>query len=385
MLESLRIWGKDSIDSNTLEQALRVARHPMLAGPVALMPDCHLGVGCTIGSVIPTENAIIPSCVGVDIGCGMIAVKTSLTAESLPDTLTPLVQQFGRSIPAGVGHNRKLDSLGASDMLTTGKALTWLAANPHQLSDKLAALAPQQLGTLGSGNHFVEVCLDEAGSVWVVLHSGSRGVGNQLAEHHIKLAKAQQQALEDPDLAYFLTDTPEFATYISDMLWAQAYALENRELMMDAALEDLFRLVGTGAERRRIQCHHNFAAQEMHGGKLLWITRKGAIRMEAGDYGVIPGSMATGSYIVSGLGNPASYSSASHGAGRRMSRGQARRTLTQESLVEAMSGKAWNEDAKGLLDEHPAAYKPIEQVMDDQRDLVKVVHILRQVVNYKGV
>ena len=318
---SLRVWGLDDIDANTLKQALTVARLPILAGPVALMPDAHVGVGCTIGTVIATENVILPAAVGVDIGCGMIAVQTDLTASDLPDTLQPLIGQLSRSIPAGVGHNRKLDSTGDSDRKATTKAQGWLQAHPHTLTDRLASLAPQQLGTLGSGNHFVEVCLDEAESVWVVLHSGSRGVGNRLAEHHIKLAKAQNQALEDPDLAYFLDGTPEFQAYISDMLWAQAFALENRDLMMDAALDDLFRLVGKGIESRRINTHHNFAARELHDGKMLWITRKGAIRMQVGDFGVIPGSMATGSYIVEGLGNAASYNSASHGAGRRMSRG----------------------------------------------------------------
>jgi tRNA-splicing ligase RtcB len=255
--------------------------------------------------------------------------------------------------------------------------------HPHDLGD-LGKVALAQLGTLGSGNHFVEVCLDERDVVWVLLHSGSRGVGNQLAGRHIKIAKAQEQGLEDKDLSYFLDTQPEFHTYISDMLWAQEYALENRELMITAALWDLFAIVGHGRERRRINCHHNYAIKERHDGRMVWITRKGAIRARKGDKGLIPGSMATGSFVVEGLGNPASYNSASHGAGRQMSRGQAKRTLTPESLDAAMGERAWNQNAKGLLDEHPAAYKDIGQVMSDQADLVRIVHSLHQILNYKG-
>ena len=382
-MDNVRIWGTD-MDEVTLQQAEKTARLPILDGPLALMPDAHLGIGATVGSVIPTESAIIPTAVGVDIGCGMIAVETDLTANDLPDDLQPLVNGFRRSIPAGVGKRRDRESKGLTDQAIRRKAQQWLAAHPHELDPRLAETALEQLGTLGSGNHFLEVCLDERDAVWVVLHSGSRGVGNQLADRHIKLARAQEQALEDRDLAYFLEGTPEFGAYVSDMLWSQGYAIENRELMMDAALADLFRAVGKGEERARVNCHHNFAQRETHGGRHLWITRKGAIEASTGKLGVIPGSMGTGSYIVGGLGNPDSYRSASHGAGRRMSRAQAKKTLTQESLVEAMRGKAWNQDPKGLLDEHPAAYKDIDQVMEAQKDLVRIVHTLHQVANYKG-
>ena len=380
---SVRVWGTD-IDQGALVQAERTARLPIMAGHVALMPDAHVGIGATVGSVIPTENAIIPAAVGVDIGCGMIAVETDLHAEHLPDDLQPLVSQFGRSVPAGVGRGRDLKSTGASDQCVTRRAEKWMAEHPHDLPDGLDKRALSQLGTLGSGNHFLEVCLDEREVVWVVLHSGSRGVGNRLADRHIKLARAQEQALEDKDLAYFLEGTVEFNAYVADMLWAQSYALENRELMLNAALADLFALVGAGHELDRINCHHNFAQREEHEGRWLWITRKGAIRAANGDMGVIPGSMGTRSYIVRGLGEMESYMSSSHGAGRRMSRGQAKRELTEESLVEAMKGKAWNQDAKGLLDEHPLAYKDIDQVMEAQKDLVEIVHTLRQVANYKG-
>jgi tRNA-splicing ligase RtcB len=379
----VRIWGAN-IDHESILQAERTARLPIVAGHVALMPDAHVGIGATIGSVIPTQNAIIPAAVGVDIGCGMIAVETDLSAEHLPDDLQPLVGQFGRSVPAGVGKRRNLASTGASDQRIARRAGKWMAEHPHELSGGLDKTALAQLGTLGSGNHFLEVCLDEREVVWVVLHSGSRGVGNKLAGRHIKLARAQELALEDRDLAYFLEGTPEFSAYVADMLWAQTYALENRELMLNAALNDLFTFVGAGHELGRINCHHNFAQREEHEGRRLWITRKGAIRAAKGDMGVIPGSMGTCSYIVRGLGSSESYMSSSHGAGRRMSRRQAKRDLTQESLVEAMRGKAWNQDAKGLLDEHPLAYKDIEQVMNDQKDLVEIVHTLHQVANYKG-
>ncbi len=380
-MAKLKSWASE-IDEGTRRQAERLARLPVVSGHVALMPDAHLGIGATVGSVIPTENAIIPSAVGVDIGCGMVAVQTSLLAGDLPDTLQPLIPRFARSIPAG---------LGAGHPEASRAAQAWLDAHPiAHVDDKLRRTAAGQLGSLGSGNHFLEVCLDEQDRVWVVLHSGSRGVGNRLAEGHIKrarqLAKQLHLALEDPDLAYFLDGTPDFAAYIGDMLWAQDYALQNRELMMDAALQDVFRYVGAGREERRINCHHNFAALEVHGGRSLWITRKGAIRARQGDLGVIPGSMGTCSYIVEGKGNPDSYCSSAHGAGRRMSRGQARRTLTVQSLQERMGGKAWNADRpEALLDEHPDAYKDIEQVMADQADLVSALHVLTQVANYKGV
>ena len=379
----VKVWGTD-IEDDTLVQAERAARLPVVSGHIALMPDAHIGIGATIGSVIPTENAIIPAAVGVDIGCGMIAVETDLQADQLPDDLQPLVGHFGRSVPAGVGKGRNLESTGASDQRITRRAEKWMSEHPHDLPDGLDKRALSQLGTLGSGNHFLEVCIDEREVVWVVLHSGSRGVGNKLADRHIKLAKAQEQALEDKDLAYFLEGTVEFNAYVSDMLWSQTYALENRELMLDAALTDLLAFVGIGREVGRINCHHNFAQQEEHEGRWLWITRKGAIRAAKGDMGVIPGSMGTRSYIVRGLGESESYMSSSHGAGRRMSRGRARRELTEESLVEAMKDKAWNQDAKALLDEHPDAYKDIDKVMEAQKDLVEIVHTLRQVANYKG-
>ena len=376
----VKSWATE-VDEKTMEQAERAARLPIMAGHLALMPDAHWGMGATIGSVIATHSAIIPAAVGVDIGCGMIAVQTDIPASRLPDNLNDLHHQIMRSIPSGVGK---------AHGTATEAGLAWLADHPTPLvREKWQGDAANQLGTLGSGNHFLEVCLDEADMVWVVLHSGSRGVGNKLATWHIDKAHGLEanleKRLEDPDLMYFMEGTPEFQAYISDMLWAQEYAKQNREIMMDLALKDLFRYGAPGSEVQRINCHHNYAAREVHFTQEVWITRKGAISARKGESGIIPGSMATGSYIVEGLGRDESYHSSSHGAGRKMSRGQARKTLTVESLAERMKGKAWNEaDARDLLDEHPEAYKNIESVMDAQRDLTRIKHTLRQILNYKG-
>ena len=377
VVNGVRVWARE-IDEKTLEQAERQARSDVVSGPIALMADAHVGIGSTIGSVIPTEGAIIPAAVGVDIGCGMIAVQTDLRAEDLPDSLDGLVGELGRSVPAGVGRGHQAGS---------ARANRWLAQHPAhgEFTSRQEEVSAKQLGSLGSGNHFVEVCLDEEESVWALLHSGSRGIGNQLADKHIKLAKTLVQGLEDPNLAYFTQGTPDFTAYVDDMLWAQDYALENREIMMDAVLNQLFRFVGAGSEVDRINCHHNFAARERHEGRDLWITRKGAINAAKGLLGVIPGSMGTKSYIVRGLGSAEAYHSSSHGAGRRMSRTRARKELSVESLIEAMGERAWNSEApEKLLDEHPDAYKDIDQVMADQRDLTEIVHTLHQVLNYKG-
>ncbi|WP_433259433.1 RtcB family protein (plasmid) [Streptosporangium sp. CA-135522] len=373
-------WASD-IEPGTVEQAARAARLPFIPSHVALMPDAHVGMGATVGSVIPTQGAIIPSAVGVDIGCGMVATETTLTAADLPDSLAALMPLIEHRIPAGVGQGHDdprvdgaLDALGRPHTSLTGKQESTTAA---------------QFGTLGSGNHFVEVCLDERDHVWTVLHSGSRGIGNQLATKHIgeakKLMKQYFITLEDPDLAYLVQGTPQFTAYIEDMLWAQRYAMASRARMAEVLVASLFEVVGHGSALRTINCHHNFTQQEKHHGRNVWITRKGAIKAADGDEGVIPGSMGTRSYIVTGLGNPASYNSCSHGAGRRMSRTEARKKLTAASLTEAMGGRTWNADRAGaLVDEHPEAYKDIDAVMEDQKDLVAVRHTLRQVFNYKG-
>lgn len=379
-------WASD-IDPKALEQAQRTAALPFVAGHVALMPDAHVGMGATIGSVIPTEGAIIPSAVGVDIGCGMIATELPFTSDVLGDDLGKLHGWIQRVVPAGVGRGH-LGSSGGREVRY--RSLTNQVSPSSVLTEKQVGTAFDQFGSLGSGNHFVEVCLDERDRVWVVLHSGSRGIGNQLAQLHIAEAKGLMRRyfidLEDEDLAYLVEGTEAFTAYVTDMLWAQEYALANREVMMDAVLTQVAAFIGYDfVESQRINCHHNFTAREHHLGRNLWVTRKGAIRAREGDLGVVPGSMGTSTYIVEGLGSAASYTSCSHGAGRRMSRGQARRELDLDGLREQMAGKAWNDrQAKALLDEDPRSYKDIHQVMADQQDLVSVRHTLQQVLNYKG-
>ena len=377
--DSLLVWG-DHIDDKALAQAELSSTLPFVVGHVALMPDAHWGMGATVGSVIPTSGAIIPAAVGVDIGCGMIAVETTLDAADLPDDLTALHHSISRSIPAGVGQGHE-------------KADRLIAQNSNVEKWGLAERASKQMGTLGSGNHFVEVCLDSTDTVWVVLHSGSRGVGNKLAMRHIKTAKGLMERyfidLPDADLAYFVEGTPEFSDYMKDLHWAQNYALANREAMMDAVLKDLGAVMRADPElyreQRRINCHHNYTAKEHHRGRDIWVTRKGAIRAREGDLGVIPGSMGTNSYIVRGLGNKASFDSSAHGAGRRMSRTQAKKELTVEDLEKRMEGKAWNSEfGDKLLDEHPDSYKDIDEVMREQADLVEIETELHQILNYKG-
>ena len=387
-------WGSD-VEEATIEQAAKASRLPFVHGHLALMPDAHVGMGATIGSVIPTKGAIIPSAIGVDIGCGMIAVETDITADGLPDSLDPLLSMIAAVVPSGVGQGHTFRSDWDRERHTR-KVPPY--NGPAHLTGKQVKKITDQFGTLGSGNHFFEVCLDERTRVWIVLHSGSRGIGNELAQRHINGAKGLMKErfiqLEDPDLAYLVEGTPEFSAYISDMLWAQRYAAASRERMMDAALVQFWGFLGTqedvseysvGREVQRINCHHNYTERENHNGANVWLTRKGAIRARVGDLGVIPGSMGTSSYIVRGLGNRASYTSCSHGAGRRMSRGRARRELTVESLREEMGDRTWNADhAEALLDEHPDSYKTIDQVMADQQDLVTIEHTLHQILNYKG-
>ena len=381
---SERLWSwATEVDDGAIRQASATARLPIVEGHVALMPDAHVGIGATVGSVIPTSDAVIPSAVGVDIGCGMIASRLDVTAAQLPDSLDGLLPRIEKAVPAGVGKGHDTSSRAADRWLRDHQP-----ASP--LTPKQAATAASQLGSLGAGNHFFEVCLDEVDRVWVVLHSGSRGIGNQLAQQHIgrarRLAKDLGRHLEDPDLAWFTQGTREFETYIGDLLWAQGYAMANRELMIDAALREVSGFLGGGREVERINCHHNFAQRERFGDRELWITRKGAIKADRGDRGVIPGSMGTRSYIVRGLGNEASWRSCSHGAGRRHSRGAAKRLFNARDLAQQMQGRAWlAHRADSLVDEIPSAYKDIDQVMAAQSDLVEVEHTLSQVLNYKGV
>jgi tRNA-splicing ligase RtcB len=373
------------LDPATEAQAEALSRLPVIEGHVALMPDAHLGKGSTVGSVIPTRGAVIPAAIGVDIGCGMIAARTDLRAGDLPDSLDPFVAAMERVVPAGLGrwHAEPRD-----------EALRWYAANRNpRLTAEQERRAVVQLGTMGSGNHFFEVALDEDRAVWILMHSGSRGVGNQLATHHMGVARsacdfdflALRGSREDRDLAWLSQGTKEFDEYIGDMLWAQGYAMENRRLMMDAALAWLFEWLGTGRERQRINCHHNFTQREVHDGVEVWVTRKGAIRAGPNDLGLIPGAMGARSFVVRGRGEPLSYESCAHGAGRRLSRSAARKALSIDSLHRAMAGRSWQSRfATALLDEHPDAYKPIDVVMADQADLVEVLHELHGIATYKG-
>ena len=378
----VRSWAS-IVEPEATVQARRTAALPILAGPVALMPDAHLGIGATVGSVIATEGAIVPSAVGVDIGCGMIAVRTDVTAAQLPDDLSPFVDAIGRVVPAGVGRGHEH---------ATDAARAWFAANPNdRLAADLTQTALKQFGTMGSGNHFFEVCLDETDTAWVMMHSGSRGVGNRIASRAIEVSKEVARAagldLADPELAWLTEGSEEFRTYIADMRWSQAYAMANRTAMMHAALAAISQTLGRDLRGTRwVNCHHNFAEVEEHGGRRVWVTRKGAIRAERGDWGVIPGAMGVGSYVVRGLANELAYRSAPHGAGRSMSRTRARRELTVDSFVRSMAHVAWQRAAaEALLDEHPDSYKPLDVVIADSADLVEVVHHLRGIANYKGV
>lgn len=374
------------IDEQTVEQARTSSRMPFIYPHLALMPDAHLGLGATVGSVIPTLGAIMPAAVGVDIGCGMIAVRTQFAKDDLVGTdLAELRQQIERSIPLSAGRDNRRIVATAEPRI----------AELEQLADEAgfdpASYAKQwrnQLGSLGSGNHFIEVSVDETDAVWLFLHSGSRGVGNRIAKHHIDVAQrlAKQYWIELPhrDLAYLVEGTPEFTRYIRELRWAQRFALLNREEMMDRVADQLGRFLGTPVEElERINCHHNFTESEMHFGKRVWVSRKGAIQADAGRPGLIPGSMGTASYVVEGLGNPLSLNSSPHGAGREHSRSAARRAFTHEQLREAMRGIEFR-DTDAFIDEIPQAYKPIDRVMADASDLVTVRRTLRQLVNVKG-
>ena len=373
------------LDSKTLEQALSTSTLPFIYPHLALMPDAHLGKGATVGSVIPTLHAIIPAAVGVDIGCGMIAVRTQYYVKELPRDRKRLREDIERAIPLSAGHNNRSVQATAEPRIAELKKLAATAGfNPAQYLAKWEL----QLGSLGSGNHFIEVSADETDAVWLFLHSGSRGVGNKIAQHHIGVAqqvtRKRGTRLPDPDLAYLEEGTSEFRRYIEELRWAQHFALLNREEMMDRVITQFSHWVGGHVrERERINCHHNFTQLETHYGKSVWVSRKGAIRAEPGDPGLIPGSMGTASYVVEGLGNPVSLNSSPHGAGREYSRNAARKTFTLAELKEAMHGIEFRA-SEAFIDEIPAAYKPIDVVMRDAHDLVKVRHKLRQLVNVKG-
>jgi len=386
-------WATD-LDEKTMAQAHRTASLDFVHKPLALMADAHLGIGATVGSVVATESSIIPAAVGVDIGCGMVAQRTVFTRDQVDAKLSKIHAGIAKAVPSGQPRrgNRSAGSHG-EDPVRSRKLDRLIRNAPPVETDRFnAKKIAVQFGTLGGGNHFVELTVDDDDRVWIVLHSGSRGPGNLFAQQHIGRArnamkKALEAPLEDPDLAHFVEGTEAFEEYITGMLWAQDYALENRAQMMLAVIAVLHRVTehaGFIADGKQIQCHHNYASCEEHHGRQMWVTRKGAIDALQGRWGIIPGSMATGSFIVSGLGNPDSYRSASHGAGRRLSRTAARKQLSEESLIEAMDGIAWNNDAAALLDEHPDAYKDIGEVMAAQQDLVQVEHRLETILNYKG-
>lgn len=373
------------LDDRTREQATRTATLPLIFPHVALMPDAHLGKGATVGSVIPTVDAVIPAAVGVDIGCGMIAVRTQFTAEDAArPELRALRQAIERVIPLSAGrYNRAIFDVGTEQRISELEEL-----DGADSADEIAKNWRLQLGTLGSGNHFIEVSLDEANRVWAFLHSGSRGVGNKLANKHIKIAygvcNARRIDLPDRDLAYLSEDTAEFWAYIRDLRWAQRYAFLNREEMMARVLGCVASWIGHEVKASEtVNCHHNYTAQEEHFGKRVWLSRKGAIDASAGRPGLIPGSMGTRSYVVTGKGCALALNSAPHGAGRMFSRTAARRKFSRADLDAAMAGIEWRH-TDAFLDEIPAAYKEIDQVMADARDLVEVRHTLRQIVNVKG-
>ena len=376
----VKIWTED-VEPEAEAQLLNTARLPFVFKHVAAMPDVHMGRGATIGSVVATKGAVCPAAVGVDIGCGMIAAKLrGLNREDLGD-LAALRHSIERSVPVGPdGNNRIADTVDK-----WGGWAKWDGLSQRHDMQKARA----QLGSLGGGNHFIEVCLDAEGGVWVVLHSGSRGIGNKLAQGHIEDAQADMKRLfidlPDPELAYFAMNTPECDLYLGDLRWAQAYALENREEMLRRVLKDVAHHVKDKPffVDHKVNCHHNFAEVENHFGENVLVTRKGAIRARVGDLGVIPGSMGAKSYVVRGLGNKESFESCSHGAGRRMSRTKARATFTEEDLKRQTEGVECRKD-RAILDEAPGAYKPIDEVMANSTDLVEVVAELKQVLCVKG-
>ncbi|MGW3114683.1 RtcB family protein [Streptomyces sp. NPDC001091] len=385
----VRMWTDPAtVEEGALRQLQNVATLPWIEG-LAVMPDVHYGKGATVGSVIAMRDAVCPAAVGVDIGCGMSAVKTSLTANDLPGDLSRLRSRIEQAIPVGRGlHADAVDPGRFHALPTAGWDTFWSrfdsVAQPVRFRRERAAL---QMGTLGGGNHYIELLLDSEGTVWLTLHSGSRNIGKELAEHHIGVAQKlpHNQGLVDRDLAVFVADTPQMAAYRNDLFWAQEYAKYNRTIMM-ALLKDVIRKEFKKAKpafEPEISCHHNYVAEERYDGKDLLVTRKGAIRAGAGEYGIIPGSMGTSSYIVKGLGNAAAFNSASHGAGRRMSRSAAKRRFSTRDLEEQTRGVECRKDS-GVVDEIPGAYKNIDQVMEQQRDLVEVVAKLKQFVCVKG-
>jgi len=372
-------------DEGTIEQAKITSAMPFVLPHLSLMPDAHLGKGSTVGSVVPTRGAIMPACVGVDIGCGMIAVKTTHTVNSIQEMdKKALRESIESQIPLSAGkYNHKVKDDAKWYISLLEDSARGIGFDPDLL-DKNWKL---QLGSLGSGNHFIEITKDEEGFIWLFLHSGSRGIGNKIAMKHIKIAQSECKILgddlQDQDLAYLIEGSSTFQQYIDQMNWAQDFAQYNREVMMDRVAKAFTFHAGDFGILAEINCHHNFTQLEKHFGEDLWITRKGAISADRGLPGLIPGSMGTASYVVEGLGNPLSFNSAPHGAGRNFSRATARKTFTKEDLDIKMQGIEWS-GSNAFIDEHPGAYKDIDVVMNDAKDLVVILHTLSQLINIKG-
>jgi len=377
-------WANHALGLEETKMATNVASLPFVFKHVALMPDVHLGKGALVGSVVATKDAIIPAAVGVDIGCGVMAIKTPFTGDQLEGKLKQIRLDIEAAIPVGFNENKEVE-----------KSVTnWQGwhnfKDLHRGVQKLESKAMKQMGSLGGGNHFLEVCLDTENFVWLMLHSGSRNIGNMLAQNHIgtakNLAKLADVRLPDQDLAYFVAGTSEFADYWRDLQWAQDYARFNRDVMMARFKRIIEKHLAGGKPIKpllSVNCHHNYAEKEMHFGEDVYVTRKGAVRAREEDYGIIPGSMGAKSFIVKGKGNHESYCSCSHGAGRLMSRNKAKNVYTLDDLLEQTKGVECRKD-EGILDEIPGAYKPIEQVMNNQSDLVEIVATLKQVVCVKG-
>jgi len=390
----IRSWTHNvPVEPDAIRQLANIARLNIVHHHVAAMPDVHVGIGATVGSVIPTVKAIIPAAVGVDIGCGMMASKTTLNATDLPDSLTQLRATIERAVP----HGRSPGSRDPGSWHAVPDAVDRVWVSLAAEFDRICEDEPHlnktnnrnHLGTLGSGNHFIEICLDEAGAVWVMLHSGSRGVGNAIGTRYIELAKKDaeihQRRLPDANLAYFEEGARHFDAYVRAVSWAQRFAQHNRELMMQAVLRALQKTVVKpfSAYVEAVNCHHNYVQREHHFGADVWLTRKGAVSAREGELGIIPGSMGARSFIVRGKGNGESFHSCSHGAGRQLSRSEAKRRFTLEDHLAATAHVECRKDA-GVIDETPAAYKDIDAVMAAQADLVDVVHVLRQIVCVKG-
>jgi len=391
----IKAWTRGvPIEEQAQKQLENISMLPIVFRHVAVMPDVHFGMGATVGSVVPTQGAIIPAAVGVDIGCGMCAVETTIDAAQLPDNLKDLRTAIEEAVPHGRTHNGGRGDSGAWNRIPGRVATSWKTLQDEfkVITDKHRKIGQgndiNHLGTLGTGNHFIEVCLDERDKVWFMLHSGSRGVGNRIGSYFIALAKDDMhhhlKNLPDKDLAYLREGTSHFEDYVQAVGWAQRYAMTNRQLMMSAVLDAAkAELPKFELGDMAVNCHHNYVEKEEHFGENVFVTRKGAVRARQGDLGIIPGSMGARSYIVRGKGEPESFCSCSHGAGRTMSRGEAKRRFTVEDHIKATEGIECRKD-KDVIDETPMAYKDIDKVMEAQSDLVEVVHTLRQVVCVKG-